>query len=109
MGVCSRVHRFTDPSGIWMGHVTTPCQAQCMQAWVLGSSQCVPTCKETKQIGHHVKPKRTSALAPVRIVADRCKTGSYAGNGAGATAAGPHSDEPRVDAGPCRKEHGTTY
>ena len=24
MGVSSRVHRYTDPSGIWMGHVTTP-------------------------------------------------------------------------------------
>ena len=37
-----------------------------------------------KQIGHHARPRRASATAPLRTGADTCKTGSGAGKHAGA-------------------------
>ena len=40
--------------------------------------------KNKKQIGHHARPRRASATAPLRTGADICKTGSAAGKCAGA-------------------------
>ena len=37
-----------------------------------------------KKIGHHARPRRASASAPLRTGADMCKTGSGPGKGAGA-------------------------
>ena len=48
-----------------------------------GSKVCVKK-KNTKQIGHHARPRRASATAPLRTGADTCKTGSAAGKCAGA-------------------------
>ena len=42
------------------------------------------TKNEKKQIGHHARPRRASATAPLRTGADTCKTGSGAGKHAGA-------------------------
>ena len=35
--------------------------------------------KKKNQIGHHARPRRASATAPLRTGADICKTGSAAG------------------------------
>ena len=43
--------------------------------------------KTKKQIGHHARPRRASATAPLRTGTDMCKTGSGAGK-----RAGPKSD-----------------
>ena len=40
--------------------------------------------KKKKKIGHHARPRRPSATAPLRTGADTCKTGSGAGKRAGA-------------------------
>ena len=40
--------------------------------------------KKRKKIGHHARPRRASATAPLRTGADVCKTGSAAGKCAGA-------------------------
>ena len=40
--------------------------------------------KQKKQIGHHTRPRRASATAPLRTGADMCKRGSGAGKCAGA-------------------------
>ena len=49
---------------------------------------CLPGKKQkqnqTKPIGHHARPRRASATAPLRTGADICKTGSAAGKCAGA-------------------------
>ena len=37
-----------------------------------------------KRIGHHARPRRASATAPLRTGADRCRTGVGAGSSAGA-------------------------
>ena len=40
--------------------------------------------KKIKQIGHHARPRRAPATAPLRTGADTCKTGSGAGKRSGA-------------------------
>ena len=40
--------------------------------------------KKGKRIGHHARPRRASATAPLRTGADMCKTGAGAGSSAGA-------------------------
>ena len=40
--------------------------------------------KTNKNIGHHARPRRASATAPLRTGADTCKTGSGAGKRSGA-------------------------
>ena len=47
---------------------------------------CGWTKKKKKQIGHHARPRRASATAPLRAAADMCKTGSGAGKRSGAKA-----------------------
>ena len=56
-------------------------------------SVCTTTIHYTKklikksQIGHHARPRRASATAPLRTGADTCKTGAGAGKRAGAKSA----------------------
>ena len=50
---------------------------------IVRSAPCTLKIKN-KQIGHHARPRRASATAPLRTGADICKTGSAAGRCAGA-------------------------
>ena len=48
------------------------------------TAMLLPNSGKKKQIGHHARPRRASATAPLRTGADTCKTGSGAGKHAGA-------------------------
>ena len=56
-----------------------------LSAEVASGSQVRCAGRIGQQIGHHARPRRASATAPLRTGADMCKTGSGAGSGAEAT------------------------
>ena len=70
----------------WSRHIeqsTTEAEDTCRKQ--CGGTALIPgQKKETDQIGHHARPRRASATAPLRTGADTCKTGSGAGKRSGA-------------------------
>ena len=62
------------------------------------------------RIGHHAKPRRASATAPLLVGADRCRTGAGGGTTTGAAASGgaiKRSHDFRADQSGRHKPHRT--
>ena len=68
------------------GHVlcSKPWVGMRYQAWDLQKEGPESTCIKQKTIGHHARPTRALATAPIHTGADTCKTGSGAGKRSGA-------------------------
>ena len=89
-GMCTGMHLHARAHQVPGGHISRRLDithhAGNMQQHLRTSRNLLPGTyqKKKKQIGHHARPRRASATAPLRTGADTCRTGSGAGKRCGA-------------------------